>query len=590
MFLRSSRITAIAVIVIGSFSTASHSQAPELRHSPSLQSGSGASQASDDNSSGHPRSQVAAIVAQIKLADFEDDRAKLEELYQKLTPYLQSESLAPSVRYWRGFALWRRALNGFNDSTNKEELDSDLSRASQEFESAAAGRSGFVEAAIGESACEGTLVFLHHKEPEQMQRHLQLEVSLTKNLTESASNNPRFLWVLGGSLWNRPAAAGGSQTVAIETYRRGLATILSQQNNAPDPIEPSWGEAELLMSLAWSYLHRSTPDFDEADRYAHKALQVAPTWHFVRDILLPLIAEGRAKNVTPKSTSSTPTIVPMPIFYDQELAARGFPSPLIKIRIAGHDALFIVDSGAGVNTLADWFAAQAGIATEATSSRAQGSTGKENTIRVARNIQGELSDGEPLNLSEAAVVAFPALFESLHLGGLVSPQLLAPRGMAAVLDLTIPSLRFAPFAATVSKLKRAASSSSPSSETEACVNHDSIFVNRLYLTPVSISGMRDLLLVDTGATATIFSEGSKIARELSGRTVPGPQSEGVGGAMVGTHLVPAVALQRGGSIVTLNASIGDVSRSCDGEGILGMDALRACLLVLGEQSIALSCN
>src|ERR1700691_3874813 len=49
----------------------------------------------------------------------------------------------------------------------------------------------------------------------------------------------------------------------------------------------------------------------------------------------------------------------LPIFYDQELKAKGFPSPLIRVRIAGHEALFIVDSGTGVNTLADWFAEQA---------------------------------------------------------------------------------------------------------------------------------------------------------------------------------------------------------------------------------------
>jgi hypothetical protein len=280
----------------------------------------------------------------------------------------------------------------------------------------------------------------------------------------------------------------------------------------------------------------------------------------------------------------------LPIFYDQELKAKGFPSPLIRVRIAGHEALFIVDSGTGVNTLADWFAEQAGIAIEATTSRAQGFTGKENPIRVVNQIRGEWSDGRGFDLDQAIVVAFPALFESLHLGGLLSPQLLSPPGMAAVLDLTIPSLGFAPFAYTVSELKQTAFLAFPPVMTRACFNPDSVFVNRLYLTPVSISGIRNLLLIDTGATTTIFSEASRIAQKLERRSEPGPQSEGVLGAMNATQQVSDIKLVRGTSIVGLSSLIGPVSQSCNGVGILGMDALRECLLILGQRSMAFACD
>ncbi len=33
-----------------------------------------------------------------------------------------------------------------------------------------------------------------------------------------------------------------------------------------DPLEPSWGEPELLMSLAWSHLNGNTPDLDAAEQ------------------------------------------------------------------------------------------------------------------------------------------------------------------------------------------------------------------------------------------------------------------------------------------------------------------------------------
>jgi hypothetical protein len=242
------------------------------------------------------QSRLHEIVAQIKLADFEDNRAALNDLYQQLTPYLQNENAAPLIHYWRGFALWRRALNGFSDSTSKGDLDADLSQASREF--VAAGRSQHiaVEAEIGEAACEGTLIFLHHNEPTELQRHLARDADLMKRLQQAVPNNPRYLWVLGGSLWNRPASAGGSQATATDAYRRGLAAIDDQPNPMSVSVEPTWGKAELLMSLAWSSLHQTAPDLNQADQYARQALSVAPTWHYVRDLLIPQIAQARASN------------------------------------------------------------------------------------------------------------------------------------------------------------------------------------------------------------------------------------------------------------------------------------------------------
>ena len=62
-----------------------------------------------------------------------------------------------------------------------------------------------------------------------------------------------------------------------------------------DPLEPRWGEAELLMNLAWSELNRKEPDLDAAEKYAHAALELVPYWHYVRDILMVQIREAKGK-------------------------------------------------------------------------------------------------------------------------------------------------------------------------------------------------------------------------------------------------------------------------------------------------------
>jgi hypothetical protein len=316
---------------------------------------------------------------------------------------------------------------------------------------------------------------------------------------------------------------------------------------------------------------------------------------------LSAVAAAAAFFITPiavsaQQTARTPTNPtahlsgaerPLPIFYDAALAAKGFPSPLVKARIAGHEALFIIDSGASVNVMADWYARLAKIPITTAAGTATGSGGKTAAERTAHRLRGHWSDGQGFTLKEAIVVAFPPLFETLHLGGLVSPQLLAPVGTAAVLDLKIPSLRFVPFARALSELHLSEAITVPQ---QVCRNPDSQFVNRVYVAPVTTAAVTDRVLIDTGATKTIFSAASKIARAIETAGEVGPRSEGVGGDVQGRRIVRNVQLVRGGKIVALNPSIGEVAAPCDAKGLLGMDALRSCLLILGDNEMAFSCE
>ena len=81
----------------------------------------------------------------------------------------------------------------------------------------------------------------------------------------------------------------------METYQKGLEAARKRQGMASDPLEPTWGEPELLMNLAWSNLNRTTPDLKAAEQYAQAALKLVPYWHYVRDILMPQIRAAQAK-------------------------------------------------------------------------------------------------------------------------------------------------------------------------------------------------------------------------------------------------------------------------------------------------------
>src|ERR1700685_2486942 len=90
------------------------------------------------------RDAVSALVLQIQKADYEDDREPLQHLYGELAPFTESKDLASRVLYWRGFALWRKALNGFNDSPTPKDLEEDLNGAVTDFNDSLAQDPTFV--------------------------------------------------------------------------------------------------------------------------------------------------------------------------------------------------------------------------------------------------------------------------------------------------------------------------------------------------------------------------------------------------------------------------------------------------------------
>ena len=53
--------------------------------------------------------------------------------------------------------------------------------------------------------------------------------------------------------------------------------------------EPRWGGPENLMNLAYLYSHATTTDRRTALAYAQGALTAVPSWHYVRDVLVPQI-------------------------------------------------------------------------------------------------------------------------------------------------------------------------------------------------------------------------------------------------------------------------------------------------------------
>jgi len=238
--------------------------------------------------------QVAPIVAQIQHADYAGDQAAMQKGYDDLKPFVEDKQLASRIRYWRGFAQWRRAINGFNDSVDTKESEQPLKTALDEFKIAMEKDPTFVDAKVGTISCLGYLAFMNRKDQARAKELVSQIMPRVKEATDMAPDTPRLIWVRGPILWNTPPERGGGQDKAIENYQRGLE-VCSKIKANDEPLEPSWGKPELMMSLAYSYLNTKPGDINAAERYARDALEIVPYWHYVRDILLPQILAAKTK-------------------------------------------------------------------------------------------------------------------------------------------------------------------------------------------------------------------------------------------------------------------------------------------------------
>ena len=141
------------------------------------------------------REQVVKIVTQIQRADYEGDRTALNHLYNELVPFVDEPELASRVRYWRGFAKWRRAINGFGETPTPKDLSDDLTDAESEFDAAIQRDPAFVDAKVGAVSCVFNRLFLegvfkNEKDPQRLREILTPASMLLKESKTTAPDNP----------------------------------------------------------------------------------------------------------------------------------------------------------------------------------------------------------------------------------------------------------------------------------------------------------------------------------------------------------------------------------------------------------------
>jgi len=234
--------------------------------------------------------RLGDLVAAVRSADYRGDRTALARLDAELGRLPDGE-LSEYCDYWRGFALWRRAMNGFNETPTPDDLEKDLRAAVSRFQAALQRHPDWMEARLAQVGCWGNLVFLAGNDAEKRKAILADAGPTFKFVMANAGDNPRALWIRGGMEFAAPPPVGGDFSKAAATLQHGVACAWreAEASGGAPPWVPAWGGPENMMNLAYMYSHAPKPDRNLALAYASGALVAVPEWHYVRDVLMPQI-------------------------------------------------------------------------------------------------------------------------------------------------------------------------------------------------------------------------------------------------------------------------------------------------------------
>ncbi len=254
--------------------------------------------------------------------------------------------------------------------------------------------------------------------------------------------------------------------------------------------------------------------------------------------------------------------------------------PLVHATIAGRPTLMLVDTGAYDHVLEGWFAhalqdGQASPRGATVMDHANRKVAVEQWSALTFAIDGwsPLADIRPLALGDENRGP-----RALGVGGILSPQRLV--GSASIV-LDFPAGEMAEVTDGAARLTPHGTSMGTA-----------IRCGASYILPATVEGKEAELLVDTGSFTTDLKATSPPGRALAGRSSVSREIYTVGGA-VETRALGDAQVKAGELSVKLDiplvADRGRPSR-CQSDGVLGMDVLGDCVLVIEAMRMRIACG
>ncbi len=252
----------------------------------------------------------------------------------------------------------------------------------------------------------------------------------------------------------------------------------------------------------------------------------------------------------------------------------------------------LVDTGANSHVIAGWLARKVGLALERLGDVGTDHVGHSiPTYRVEQPAVA-IEGWGPLPEGPMLVTDVPDAIARLGIGAFISPQGLG-EGAAVVLDFPGREMRLASYAETEGSLTADGQGAalSPNGGV-ACVDTESPIQGMAYVIPATVEGQAATLLVDTGAQRTDLLVSSQAGRSLFPRSVANREQMFAASGRVRTRTLKGAHVTVGAWAVRADVDLmpGASDPFCPRDGVVSMDVLSSCVLVLGPGRMMGQCR
>lgn len=277
-----------------------------------------------------------------------------------------------------------------------------------------------------------------------------------------------------------------------------------------------------------------------------------------------------------------------------ELRGQQFPLPLVHGSVGGVETWMLVDTGANSHVIAGWLARKAKL--DARDVGDQGTDHAGRTILTSRvdkhgmQIEGwgRIPDGPTL------VTEIPEAVARLGIGAFISPQHLAGKGQVVVLDLAHHEMRAVPAEGARDGLsgRGAVLLADDGRAVEPCEDNDSPIKGLAFVVGADIEGSKVHLLLDTGAHHSDLLASSSAARRFMARSVANKEQVYAASGRISTRTLRRARLRVGefATVADVDLIPGRSDSSCPRDGVLAMDVLKTCVLVIDQAKVYGRCG
>lgn len=260
--------------------------------------------------------------------------------------------------------------------------------------------------------------------------------------------------------------------------------------------------------------------------------------------------------------------------------------------IAGEPTLMLVDTGANSHVISAWMARRLGLPM-----KRLGDVGTDHVGRAISTFRIEKPDMAlegwgALDAGPVLATEVPEAIERLGIGAFISPQKLGEEGDAVLVDLPGAELRAAWWDEALYELSAAGTPLVFGDHARTCEETDGPIRGLAFVLPATVDGLKVELLVDTGAQHSDVFTSSGAGQRLLPQSVVNKEPMYTASGKISARKLKSAKVSAGAFQVITDVDLiqGSADTSCPRDGVLAMDVLRSCTLLLGRARIYGSCR